>query len=79
MQLLDINFTYTFISFNILLHVSFYIPYSPCMVYLPAFTIIYHKKSTIHVGKYTVRPIDPVGKNENSSVLKEIPKLHVQR
>ena len=23
------------------------------------FTIIYHKKSTLHVGKYTVRPMDP--------------------
>ena len=25
------------------------------------FTYIYHKKSTIHVGKYTFRPIHPIG------------------
>ena len=29
----------------------------PCMVYLPTW------KSTIHVGKYTVRPMDGMGKN----------------
>ena len=29
------------------------------MVYLAAFTP--PKKSTIHVGKYTVRPMDPMG------------------
>ena len=33
-------------------------PYHPCMPYLPTFTIENHGKSTIHVGKYTVRPMD---------------------
>ena len=30
-------------------------------VYYSIFTYIYHKKSTIHVGKYTVRPMDTMG------------------
>ena len=33
----------------------------PGMVYFPTFTaLIFHKKSTIHVGKCTVRPMDGI-------------------
>ena len=41
-------------------HLIISIPYHPCMVYLPTFTCNYHKHQP-NVGKYTVRPMDPMG------------------
>ena len=40
------------------------------LVYLPI--LIFQKKSTIHVGKHTVRPVDPKGNRHT-------PKIHLKK
>ncbi len=53
------------------MYVSYHVNIYPGTIPIPPmygiFTNIYHKKSTIHVGKYTVdRPMDGVGFQKNT-------------